>query len=88
VALGTLLLSLFIHELGHTAAAYLSGGRITEFSVLTLQPHVRIDGVGTPAMEAFRAAAGSGLFLLIYFLSLRLIPSDRLLYGIGRQAAS
>jgi hypothetical protein len=88
VALGTLLLSLCIHELGHTAAAYCTGAHITEFSVFTLRPHVRILGAGSPAIEAFRAAAGSGFFLLVYFLSLPLIPRRGSLFGIGRQAAS
>jgi len=77
-----------VHEFGHVVAAYLSGGRVTEFSVLSLPPHVRIDGDGTPAGEAFRAAAGSGLFFLIYFACISLTAVDGSLRSIGRQTAS
>ena len=58
---------LFLHELGHVLAAYLTGGWITEFVLMSLHPHVRIAGGSTPAESAFRAASGSGLFLIVYF---------------------
>ena len=47
-------------------AALVSGGSVTEISIFSLRPHVRIAGPATMVQAAFRAAAGTGLSFLAY----------------------
>jgi hypothetical protein len=68
-ALATLAAGLTLHELGHAIAGLLTRGHITEFVLFSLTPHVQIAGTCSPAGEALRTAAGSGLVLLLYFSS-------------------
>lgn len=68
LALLTLLACLSIHEFGHILGAWMSGGRVTRISILTLRPHVMIAGAATDAQEGFRAAAGTGLSVLVFLL--------------------
>jgi hypothetical protein len=77
-----------VHELGHALAAFFSGGRITGFSIFSLPPHVRIAGSGTLWQESFRAVAGSGMFLSLYFLVVPFVRRDEFLWRIGRTMAS
>ena len=67
LAAGTLLTGLCLHEGGHALAAWLTGGRILEIVLFSLTPHVTVAGHCKGAAEAFRAAAGSGSSLTIYF---------------------
>ncbi len=60
------LFCLFIHECGHLLAGFLTGGELREFALFSLRPQVRFADHCTAAEFAFRAAAGSGLFWLVY----------------------
>lgn len=70
----TLLACIVVHESGHAVATYLSGGWISEFSIFSLRPHVRVEGAATQTQAAFRAAAGTGFSLLVYFAFVSLTP--------------
>uniref|UniRef100_Q028D1 Peptidase M50 n=1 Tax=Solibacter usitatus (strain Ellin6076) TaxID=234267 RepID=Q028D1_SOLUE len=59
VAVLTTLACLGMHEFGHVAAAWLTGGHVSEVVVFSSLPHVRVLGLASPAQEAFRAVAGS-----------------------------
>ena len=63
-----LLAGVVIHELGHVLAGLFCGVSISDLSVFSLQPHVRIAGRLTPAQEMFAAAAGSGAVLVVWLL--------------------
>ena len=65
--MAVLLAGLSLHELGHVLAVWMTGGRITEWVVFSLTPHVRTAGSCGNSQEAFRAAAGSALVLLLVF---------------------
>ena len=67
MAICTILACLSIHEFGHMAAAWLSGGAIGEVVLFSLRPHVQILGSATHLEEAFRAVAGSASSLIICF---------------------
>jgi hypothetical protein len=70
VAFATLWACLGIHEMGHVAAAYLSGGRVETVVLFSLEPHVAITGAATNGQSAFRAVAGSATSILacVFFL--------------------
>ena len=77
ITLAVLFVCLSVHELGHAAAGYLTGGRITAIVLLSLRPQVRIAGSGTAAIEAFRAVAGSACYLLFYSILALICPRSR-----------
>ena len=71
-ALATMLGALFLHEAGHAAATYLTGGAVIRIVLLSEVPHIEYSGVGTAATEALRAISGSGLVISLSFAILML----------------
>jgi hypothetical protein len=63
-----------IHELGHVAAATVTGGSITNFVVFSARPHITVEGQFTAAQNAFKSVAGSGLLLLVWAGCIRFVP--------------
>jgi hypothetical protein len=88
ITVAVLCLGLSVHEMGHAAAAYLTGGRVSEFVLFSLRPHVRIAGNATAAAEALRAIAGSACFLLFYAILSVVCPRSREEWRAVRCAAS
>jgi hypothetical protein len=88
IALLTVVTCLSIHELGHALAARLTGARITEFQVLSLRPHVRVDGTVSVAQEEFHSAAGSAFFLLVYLVFLLVTSRPGDVFRLTRAVAS
>lgn len=77
-----------VHESGHALAAWFTGGRVTHIVLLAIPPHVTIIGAGTLWQESVRAAAGSGFYLILYFLLMRGMPAARGYRRDIRDAAS
>jgi hypothetical protein len=73
----TIMLCITVHELGHAAAARVTGERVNHFVLLSLRPHVRVAGPSTPEQTAFKAAAGSGLLLAGWLAFVALFPRAR-----------
>ncbi len=63
------------HELGHILAAYLSGGSVSEVSILSFDPHVIVTGSGSPGARAFRAMGGSLLLWASWFAFMLAMPA-------------
>jgi hypothetical protein len=74
VCVVTLLVCIAIHEFGHTVAGCLTGGRVKEVVLLSARPHVRLAGSSRGAVKAARAAAGTGLFALTWFIVALVLP--------------
>jgi hypothetical protein len=68
------LASILIHEVGHALAGYLTGNRVVRVVLFSVRPHVLLEGPTTPAQTAFKAAAGTGLFLAAWVLLVWLAP--------------
>jgi hypothetical protein len=66
IILATLFVCLCAHEAGHVLAAVATGGSVTDITLFSLRPHVRIAGTASTAGEAIRAAGGSAWFLFLY----------------------
>ena len=77
VVLATAVLCIVLHEAGHALAGWATGGRIAEFEVLSVRPHVRLIGPATPTITAFRATAGSAVILTAWFVAMVLMPARR-----------
>lgn len=77
MVLGLGVLCVAVHELGHALAGYATGRQITEVVLFSLRPHVRLYGTASPAQDAFSAAAGSALVMLLWFCWLLLPYSAR-----------
>ena len=77
VCLATCLICIFLHEAGHALAAYLTGGKVTRFVLLSARPHVRVEGGSSDAGRALKSVAGSGFFLAIWFLFILFGPAVR-----------
>jgi hypothetical protein len=67
-------------------AGLATGGRIADFVVFSLAPHVRILGSATVGAEAVRAAAGSG-FVFLLFVAMVLSPIGRRAPYVAKVAA-
>jgi hypothetical protein len=63
-----------LHEAGHALAGWATGAHVADINILSLQPHVRINGPGSPADEALRAISGSGLVLLTWLAGILVLP--------------
>jgi hypothetical protein len=65
-----------LHEIGHAVAGLCCGGVVSDLTLFSIRPHVRVFGHFTAAQEIFSAAAGSGAVLLVWLLTrlLRSIP--------------
>ena len=74
--LGTAVVCIALHEGGHALAGWMTGGRIAEFDILSLRPHVRLVGPASDATNALRATAGSVLIVAVWF-ALALMPVRR-----------
>ena len=74
VVLLTALVCIVLHETGHALAGWATGGRIAEFDILSVRPHVRLVGPATPAVNSFRATAGSALIVVTWFVALAVLP--------------
>lgn len=70
----TALAAILIHETGHALAGYLAGNRVAEVVLFSVRPHVILEGPSTPGQTAFKAIAGTGLFLLAWLLFVVLAP--------------
>ena len=77
IVLATALACIALHEGGHALAGWATGGRIAEFDILSLRPHVRLTGPATPYVNAVRATAGSLLLVATWFLAMTLVPRRR-----------
>jgi hypothetical protein len=53
------------HEGGHVLAALATGRSVVDVTLLSLTPRISLAGSSTAAQDAFAAAAGSGLVVLI-----------------------
>jgi hypothetical protein len=87
-AISAFLCCLTVHEGGHALAAYLTGGAIRDFVLLSLTPHVLVYGGSTPAHEAFRAAAGSVCSLFCAFLYLLAGPRSTAGWRLARNSVA
>jgi hypothetical protein len=70
----TVLASILIHEAGHALAGYLTGNRVVSVVLFSVRPHVLLEGASTPEQTAFKAAAGTALFLAAWGLLIWLAP--------------
>ncbi len=61
-----MLAGVLLHEAGHLLAASLTGGRILDIKLLSASPHVDISTSASRAVEAFRAASGTGFVVLLW----------------------
>jgi hypothetical protein len=77
LCLVTIILCITVHELGHVLAGWATGGRVTRFVLLSVRPHVRVQGKSTPAQMAVKAAGGSGLFMTVWLAMVALFPKAR-----------
>ena len=84
----TVLVFLCVHESGHAVAAYLTGGWVTEVSIFSFRPHVRIEGTATAMQSMFRASAGTGFSLLAVVLLTWLTPPRQFTMQLVRVVAS
>ena len=73
----TLLVLITLHEGGHVLAGWATGAHVTEFDILSVRPHVRLSGASTPATNAIRAIAGSGMVLIGWAALILCIPRRR-----------
>jgi hypothetical protein len=56
-----------LHKGGHALTAILLGRTVTEFSLVSLKPHVLLQGQATASEQAIVAAAGSGFVIILWF---------------------
>jgi hypothetical protein len=68
---------LVIHELAHAFAALCCGGGIREFVLLSLIPHVQVNGTFTWAQHSWICVAGSLAEILLFPLALLAAPRSR-----------
>jgi hypothetical protein len=68
---------LLVHELAHAVAAVCCGGGIREFVLLSVTPHVRVDGTFTWAQHSGICVAGSLAEILLFPLALLAAPRTR-----------
>ena len=68
---------LLVHELAHAFAAVCCGGGVREFVLLSVTPHVRVDGTFTWAQHSWICAAGSLAEILLFPLALLGAPRTR-----------
>lgn len=64
----TVLAAIAIHETGHAVAGYLTGGHVEEVVLLSVRPHVSMNGPFTREATAWTAAAGSSSIFLAWAL--------------------
>jgi hypothetical protein len=69
-------------------AAYATGGSVSEVSIFSLRPHVRLEGIPTAAQEAFRTVGGTGLSLLAYCCFMLLVKHRGSTLSLVRTIAS
>jgi hypothetical protein len=74
VLAATLLFCVTIHEIGHVLATLATGGRIKSISILSLQPHVRVQGNFTETQRAIRSVAGSATVLALWVAFVLILP--------------
>lgn len=74
LVLVTSLACVALHEAGHALAGWATGARVAQFDVLSLRPHVLLVGPATPAAQAVRALAGSGLVMALWFAAMLILP--------------
>ena len=65
-----------VHEGGHALTAIILGQTVTEVSLVSLKPHVVLQGQATALEEAIVAAGGSGLVIFLWF-AFMLLRSSR-----------
>jgi hypothetical protein len=56
-----------LHEGGHALTAIVLGRTVTEVSLVSLKPHVVLQGQATTSEQAIVAAGGSGVVILLWF---------------------
>lgn len=56
-----------LHEGGHALTAIVLGRTVTEVSLVSLKPHVVLQGQATASGQAIVAAGGSGLVIFVWF---------------------
>lgn len=56
-----------LHEGGHALVGIVLGRTVTEVSLVSLKPHVVLEGQATAPEQAMVAAGGSGLVILLWF---------------------
>jgi hypothetical protein len=66
IVLFVLCCGVILHECGHAIAGVLCGGVVSDFTLFSIRPQVRISGRFTPEQEIFKAVAGSGSILLAW----------------------
>jgi hypothetical protein len=78
-----LLLYTSLHEAGHALAGVLFAAKITDFSVnfFDLSAHVGLDGIFTPMQHSIVNSAGMALPVLIWFVTILLVPKNLSLIG-------
>jgi hypothetical protein len=63
-----------VHEFGHALAAWLSGCRVASYSIVSLRPHVRVEGNRTDAQRAMQAGAGTALIITLSAAAICMLP--------------
>jgi hypothetical protein len=68
---------LVIHELAHALAALCCGGGVREFVLLSVTPHVQVNGTFTWSQHSWICVAGSLAEILLFPLALVAAPRSR-----------
>jgi hypothetical protein len=68
---------LVIHELAHALAALCCGGGVREFVLLSVTPHVQVNGTFTWSQHSWICVAGSLAEILLFPLALVAAPRTR-----------
>jgi hypothetical protein len=69
---------LAVHELGHLVAGLCCGARVSEFVLLSTQPHVTFSNVLSRTERLWESAAGSCAEFVVFFLITLLAPRTRM----------
>lgn len=67
-----------LHEGGHVIAGIATGSRVRGIEILSLRPHVELEGSWSAAQTAWICVAGSGAFLLAWFCFILAAPLRRM----------
>jgi hypothetical protein len=69
---------LAVHELGHVLAGLCCGARVSEFVLLSAQPHVTFSNLLSRTERLWESAAGSCAEFAVFFLITLLAPRTRM----------
>jgi hypothetical protein len=69
---------LAVHELGHVVAGLCCGARVSEFVLLSTQPHVTFSSVLSRTGRLWESAAGSCAEFVVFIVATLLAPRTRI----------